>query len=135
MATTGQFFSQVRHDVHSSGRSRTGRDVAALRTARPSHGGIPEATEIGPNVHLALPTGDAAKKCLECHDDAEMKTDDGKSLAVLAVDFARSAHARKPYSPSLEFSTRSLSDFTLSEEFTTSTAVTKNMLAIADCPG
>jgi hypothetical protein len=32
------------------------------------HGGIAEATEIGPNVHLALPTGDAAKKCLDCHD-------------------------------------------------------------------
>jgi predicted CXXCH cytochrome family protein len=34
------------------------------------------------------------EKCLRCHDDATMKGEDGKSVAVLADDFARSAHRR-----------------------------------------
>jgi cytochrome b subunit of formate dehydrogenase len=34
------------------------------------------------------------QKCLDCHDDAEMQTDDGKSMAVSASDFARSAHRK-----------------------------------------
>ena len=35
-----------------------------------------------------------SEKCLSCHDDPEMKTDDGKSLAVSADHFARSAHRK-----------------------------------------
>jgi cytochrome b subunit of formate dehydrogenase len=34
------------------------------------------------------------EKCLSCHDDATMKSDSGKSLAVLADDFGRSAHRK-----------------------------------------
>ena len=34
------------------------------------------------------------EKCLGCHDDATMKAEDGKSVAVLAGDFARSAHRK-----------------------------------------
>src|SRR5450755_1833628 len=34
------------------------------------------------------------EKCLRCHDDATMKGEDCKSVAVLADDFARSAHRR-----------------------------------------
>ena len=37
---------------------------------------------------------DTKDKCLSCHDDAEMKSDAGKSVAVLADDFARSAHRK-----------------------------------------
>ena len=33
-------------------------------------------------------------KCLGCHDDAKMKAEDGKSVAVLAGEFARSAHRK-----------------------------------------
>jgi len=33
-------------------------------------------------------------RCLECHDDPKMKSDDGKPLAVLADEFARSAHRK-----------------------------------------
>lgn len=35
-----------------------------------------------------------SEKCLSCHDDPEMKSDDGKSLAVSADHFARSAHRK-----------------------------------------
>ena len=45
--------------------------------------------------------GDVAKaapalkeKCLDCHDDAEMKSEDGKSMAVMADDYHRSAHRK-----------------------------------------
>jgi cytochrome b subunit of formate dehydrogenase len=34
------------------------------------------------------------EKCLGCHDDADLKSEDGKSVAVLADDFARSAHRK-----------------------------------------
>ncbi len=35
-----------------------------------------------------------SEKCLSCHDDPEMKTDDGKSMAVSALHFGRSAHRK-----------------------------------------
>ena len=34
------------------------------------------------------------ENCLRCHDDATMKAEDGKSVAVLADDFAHSAHRK-----------------------------------------
>jgi hypothetical protein len=34
------------------------------------------------------------EKCLGCHDDNTIKTEDGKSVAVLAGEFARSAHRK-----------------------------------------
>jgi cytochrome b subunit of formate dehydrogenase len=34
------------------------------------------------------------EKCLSCHDDATVKAEDGKSVAVMADDFARSAHRK-----------------------------------------
>lgn len=34
------------------------------------------------------------EKCLACHDDPQLKADSGKSMAVLADDFARSAHRK-----------------------------------------
>ncbi|MBL8343384.1 MAG: hypothetical protein JNL30_18090 [Rubrivivax sp.] len=37
---------------------------------------------------------DTKARCLECHDDKEMKSDDGKPMFVLADDFARSAHRK-----------------------------------------
>ena len=40
----------------------------------------------------AAPT--AKEKCLGCHDDAKVKGEDGKSVTVLADDFARSAHRK-----------------------------------------
>jgi len=43
----------------------------------------------------AAATAPALKeKCLGCHDDAEMKSEDGKSMAVMADDFHRSAHRK-----------------------------------------
>jgi len=33
-------------------------------------------------------------KCLKCHDDPELKTDDGKSLAVIEAEFKTGAHKR-----------------------------------------
>jgi hypothetical protein len=32
------------------------------------HAPIAQATEVGPTVHVALPTGDAAQACSQCHD-------------------------------------------------------------------
>lgn len=32
------------------------------------HAGIAQATAVGPTVHVTLPSGDAAKDCLACHD-------------------------------------------------------------------
>jgi cytochrome b subunit of formate dehydrogenase len=34
------------------------------------------------------------EKCLGCHDDAALKSEDGKPMAVLADDFTRSAHRK-----------------------------------------
>src|SRR5664279_786877 len=34
------------------------------------------------------------EKCLGCHDDPKMKAEDGKPVAVIADDFARSAHRK-----------------------------------------
>ena len=42
----------------------------------------------------AAPKPDTKTKCLNCHDDAAMKSDAGKPLAVLADDFARGAHRK-----------------------------------------
>jgi cytochrome b subunit of formate dehydrogenase len=39
-------------------------------------------------------SADLKEKCLSCHDDATMKAEDGKSMAVMADDFARSAHRK-----------------------------------------
>ena len=36
----------------------------------------------------------SSQKCLSCHDDPEMKDDDGKSLSVSAAHFGRSAHRK-----------------------------------------
>ena len=36
----------------------------------------------------------SSEKCLSCHDDPEMKDDDGKSLAVSELHFGRSAHRK-----------------------------------------
>ena len=42
----------------------------------------------------AKPIDASSAKCLSCHDDPEMKSDDGKSLAVSADHFGRSAHRK-----------------------------------------
>jgi cytochrome b subunit of formate dehydrogenase len=34
------------------------------------------------------------EKCLKCHDDAELKSEDGKPMAIMAHDFAGSAHRK-----------------------------------------
>jgi len=40
------------------------------------------------------PIDASSEKCLSCHDDPEMKDDNGKSLAVSALHFGRSAHRK-----------------------------------------
>jgi cytochrome b subunit of formate dehydrogenase len=42
----------------------------------------------------AAPAPAMKERCLGCHDDPKMKAEDGKSVAVLADDFARSAHRK-----------------------------------------
>ena len=42
----------------------------------------------------AEPQQVSTEKCLSCHDDPEMKSDDGKSIAVSALHFGRSAHRK-----------------------------------------
>ncbi len=54
----------------------------------------------GATAAAAAPAAAAAaapafkEKCLGCHDDAKMKAEDGTPVAVLADDYARSAHRR-----------------------------------------
>jgi hypothetical protein len=45
-----------------------GTHVEAGLSCATCHGSIAQATEVGPTVHLTLPTGDEAKGCLQCHD-------------------------------------------------------------------
>jgi predicted CXXCH cytochrome family protein len=42
----------------------------------------------------SAPAAALKDKCLGCHDDATMKAEDGKSVAVMAGEFARSAHRK-----------------------------------------
>ena len=37
---------------------------------------------------------DTRARCFECHDDKDLKTDDGKPMAVLADEYGRSAHRK-----------------------------------------
>jgi cytochrome b subunit of formate dehydrogenase len=53
--------------------------------------GLPAAAQ-GKDAAPAKPATQA--RCLECHDDPQMKSDDGKPLFVRADDFARSAHRK-----------------------------------------
>ena len=45
-------------------------------------------------VAAAAPAPAPKAKCLECHDDLKLKTADGKSVAVHADEFNRSAHRK-----------------------------------------
>jgi cytochrome b subunit of formate dehydrogenase len=56
--------------------------------------GAVAATAAGPATAAATAKPDTKGKCLDCHDDATMKSDAGKSVAVMADDFARSAHRK-----------------------------------------
>jgi hypothetical protein len=42
--------------------------VEAGLSCRACHEGITQATAVGPTIHVSLPTGEAAKACLECHE-------------------------------------------------------------------
>lgn len=42
----------------------------------------------------SAPAPDLKAKCLSCHDDSTIKAEDGKSVAVLEGEFARSAHRK-----------------------------------------
>ena len=64
--------------------------TAALTTLLLACLSLPASAQVAPPA--AAP--DLKEKCLGCHDDAEMKAEDGKSLAVLADDFGRSAHRK-----------------------------------------
>lgn len=55
-------------------------------------GAAAAAAAMPPAAAAAKP--DTRARCLECHDDKTLKSDDGKSLAVLADDYARGAHRK-----------------------------------------
>ncbi|MEP7300131.1 MAG: cytochrome c3 family protein [Caldimonas sp.] len=54
-----------------------------------------QVTPLAATAATASASAPALKdKCLRCHDDPTMKAEDGKSVAVSADDFARSAHRK-----------------------------------------
>ncbi|MDP1900283.1 MAG: cytochrome b/b6 domain-containing protein [Rubrivivax sp.] len=57
---------------------------------------VATAAKVTPSAAAAASAAAAGlkEKCLSCHDDPTMKSDDGKSMAVLADDFGRSAHRK-----------------------------------------
>jgi cytochrome b subunit of formate dehydrogenase len=64
--------------------------AAALALALAGLGG----TALAQGAPEGKPIDASSEKCLSCHDDPEMKDDDGKSLAVSGDHFARSAHRK-----------------------------------------
>jgi cytochrome b subunit of formate dehydrogenase len=52
------------------------------------------AAPAAPGTPAAAEKPATKEKCLSCHDDKDMKSDAGKPMAVLADDFARSAHRK-----------------------------------------
>jgi predicted CXXCH cytochrome family protein len=52
------------------------------------------ATAAAKPAAAAAPSKTTKADCLECHDDKDMKSDDGKPMFVLADDFNRSAHRK-----------------------------------------
>jgi cytochrome b subunit of formate dehydrogenase len=72
--------------------------VLALATAASAQAAqAAQATTAGKSAAVNLesaPKPEAKARCLGCHDDREMKSDDGKPMFVLADDFARSAHRK-----------------------------------------
>lgn len=66
--------------------------VGALTSAHAQTGAAAASSATAAATSNAKPSTKA--RCLECHDDAEMKSDDGKPMGVLADDFARSAHRK-----------------------------------------
>ena len=65
--------------------------AAALALAWPASAARPRRRQ---QAAAADKQRSASEKCLSCHDDPEMKSDDGKSLAVSADHFGRSAHRK-----------------------------------------
>ncbi|HEX7439105.1 MAG TPA: cytochrome c3 family protein [Caldimonas sp.] len=56
--------------------------------------GVPVAASAQAAAPAAAGAPALKDKCLGCHDDPKMKAEDGKSVAVIADDFARSAHRK-----------------------------------------
>ncbi len=69
--------------------------VCALASASAAAATPAQATPAQAATAKAAATTPALKeKCLGCHDDAKLKGEDGKSVAVMGDDFARSAHRK-----------------------------------------
>jgi len=78
-------------------RSFAGFATTVTRLAQAAVAALLLACLAGPvSAQAAAPTAapDLKEKCLSCHDDADMKAEGGKSVAVLADEFARSAHRK-----------------------------------------
>ncbi len=78
-------------------RSIAGSAVTATRLAVAAMAALLLAClAVPPSAQAAAPAAVPAlkQKCLDCHDDPTMKADDGKSVAVLADEFGRSAHRK-----------------------------------------
>ena len=95
----------ISHRLQKNGAMRMHRKLCASITHRGSQTwrwGFAAALAllIGASmpVHAQSETAAAApalkEKCLGCHDDAEMKSEDGKPMAVMADDYHRSAHRK-----------------------------------------
>ncbi len=68
--------------------------LASLTVPTATRAATASAAAAAASAAAATATVPLKEKCLVCHDDAEMKNDAGKSVAVLADDFGRSAHRK-----------------------------------------
>ena len=82
-------------------RSIAGSAAAATRLAAAAVVALLLACLVAPASAFAekpapapAPATTLKEKCLECHGDAKVQSKDGKSVTVLADDFARSAHRK-----------------------------------------
>ena len=67
--------------------------VLACALTLPAHAATASKVEVKSEAKAdAKP--DTRARCFECHDDKDLKTDDGKPMAVLADEYGRSAHRK-----------------------------------------
>ena len=60
----------------------------------PAHAATASKVEVKSEAKAEAAAPSTKAMCLDCHDDPDMKSDDGKAMFVLADDFARSAHRK-----------------------------------------
>ena len=71
------------------------RIVLATAAASPwAFASMPAAAQGAAAEATAVVAPALKDKCLGCHDDPTIKSDDGKPVAVIADDYARSAHRK-----------------------------------------